>query len=208
MTRRVLLATLGAVLLLGAPAAGAPSWSEPVQLSSGERALGPELAVSSAGDAAVVWDQEVGPDCATSPASLTCAHVVELATRRRGASPWQSPVELGRPGIGDRPRVAINDAGDSLVAWVHDIGRDRVLQATFRSRSASAWPEPSDISEPSLEVRDFQIGIDAAGDAVAAWTERTDAGVAVRVAKRVAASGGWGAAKTLSRQGSVVSGRP
>jgi hypothetical protein len=208
MHRALLLAALASALVLGAPADGAPTWTLPVQLSLGDRALGPELAVSPAGDASVVWDQEVGPDCASSPASLTCAHIVELTTRKHGASAWQSPVELGRPGIGDRPRVAINDAGDTVVAWVHDIGRDRVLQATFRSRSAGAWPEPNDVSEPSLGVQDFWIALDAAGDAVAAWTERTDAGVAVRVAKRVAASGGWGAAKTLSRPGNIVSGGP
>ena len=208
MTRRALLAALGAVLLLGAPAAGAPSWGEPVQLSSGERALGPELAVSPAGDAAVVWDQEVGADCASSPASLTCAHIVELTTRKRGTSAWQSPVELGRPGIGARPQVAINDAGDSVVAWVHDIGRDRVLQATFRSRSASAWPEPNDISEPGLGIPNFRIGLDYFGNAIAVWTEQTETGVALRIATRSVASGGWGAPRTLSRPGGNVIGGP
>jgi hypothetical protein len=208
MTRRLLLLVIGNMLLLGTPAAGAPTWGAPIQLSSGDRALGPELAVSPAGDAAAVWDQEVGPDCANSPASLTCAHIVELTTRKRGTSAWQSPVELARPGIGDRPRVAIDDAGDAVVAWVHDVGRDRVLQAAFRSRAVSAWPEANDISEPSLGVPDFRIGLGGDGDAVAAWVERTATGTALRVATRSVASGGWGAARTLSRPGGNVAGGP
>jgi hypothetical protein len=164
--------------------------------------------VSPAGDAAVVWDQEVGSDCPTSPASLQCAHIVELTTRHRGTSSWLTPIELGRPGIGDRPHVAIDDAGDALVAWVHDIGRDRVLQATFRSRSGTSWPEPNDVSEPSLGVQDFQIALDDRGNAIALWAERTDAGVALRIATRSAASGAWGAARTISRPGGNVSGGP
>ena len=195
-------------LVLATSAASAPTWSPETQLSRGDRALGPELAISPAGDAAVVWDQEVGPDCASSPASLQCAHIVELTTRQRGTSSWLTPIELGRPGIGDRPHVAINDAGDALVAWVHDIGRDRVLQATFRSRSAASWPEPNDVSEPSLGVQDFGINLDHDGNAVAAWSERTEAGVALRVATRNAARGAWGAARTISRQDGNVSGGP
>jgi len=206
--RLALSSVIWLVLALGAPAAGAPSWHAPVQISTGDRALGPELAVSPAGDAAVVWDQEVGPDCASSPASLQCAHIVQLTTRQHGTSSWLAPIELGRPGIGDRPQVAINDAGDAIVGWVHDIGRDRVLQATFRPRSASAWPEPSDISEPSLGIQDFRIGLDDRGNAIALWAERAETGVALRIATRSADAGGWGAARTLSRPGGNVSGGP
>jgi len=206
---RLALAAVGVVALaLATGAASAPTWSPVAQLSSGDRALGPELAISTAGDAAVVWDQEVGSDCASSPASLQCAHIVELTTRQRGTSSWRAPIELGRPGIGDRPHVAINDAGDGLVAWVHDIGRDRVLQATFRSRSATSWPEPNDISEPSLGVQDFQIALDGRGNAIALWAERTETGVALRIATRSAAAGGWGAARTISRPGGNVTGGP
>jgi hypothetical protein len=208
MKRPLALGALLLALVVGSPASGAPTSGAPVQISTGDRALGPELAVDPAGDAAVVWDQEVGPDCASSPASLTCAHIVELTSRKHGVPAWLQPVELGRPGIGDRPRVAINDGGDAVVAWVHDIGRDRVLQATFRSRSASAWPEPNDISAPSLGVQDFRIGLDSSGNAIAIWAERTEAGVALRIATRSVTAGGWGAARTLSRPGGNVSGGP
>jgi len=208
VTRLALAAVVIVALAFATGSASAPTWSTVTQLSSGDRALGPELAISPAGDAAVVWDQEVGPDCASSPASLQCVHIVELTTRRRGTSSWLTPLELGRPGIGDRPHVAINDAGDAVVAWVHDIGRDRVLQATFRSRSATSWPEPNDISEPSLGIQDFQIGMDYFGNAIALWAERTETGVALRIATRSVVSGAWGAARTISRPGGNVSGGP
>lgn len=206
--RRFVLVSIGVLLMLGSSAAGAPTWNAPVQLSQGDRALGPELTVSPAGDAAVVWDQEVGTDCATSPASLACTHIVELTTRKRETPVWSAPVELGRPGIGDRPRAMINDAGDAVVAWVHDIGRDRVLQATYRKGPAGAWPEPSDVSEPSLGIEEFRIGLDYSGNAIAVWSERTETGVALRIATRSATTGAWGVARTISRPGGNVTGGP
>src|SRR5262245_195237 len=94
VTRLAVAATAVVALALAAGAASAPTWGPVTQLSSGDRALGPELATSPAGDAAVVWDQEVGSDCPTSPASLQCAHIVELTTRQRGTSSWSTPIEL------------------------------------------------------------------------------------------------------------------
>jgi hypothetical protein len=135
VTRCAVALAATAALLLGAQAAGAPTWSAPVEISSGDRALGPRLAVNGAGEALVVWDQEVGADCTRDPASTFCVHIVQLATRTAGAATWRAPIELSRPGVGAEPRGAMGAAGDAAVAWVHDIGRERVLQATYRRGS-------------------------------------------------------------------------
>jgi hypothetical protein len=121
---------------------------------------------------------------------------------------WTAPTEISRPGIGARPTVAVDSPGDAVIAWAHDIGRDRVLQATYRRGAGGAWPEPNDLSEAVLGLPDFEAGIDQEGNAVAGWAERTEAGVALRVASRNAASGGWGAARTISRPGTNVTGGP
>lgn len=208
MTRRLLLPVIGTVLLLGTSAAGAPTWGAPVQISTGDRALGPELALNVSGNGLVVWDQEVGSDCPTSPAALSCIHIVEAAARARDAALWQAPVEVARPGVGSRPGAAIDANGNAAIVWVHDIGRDRVLQATYRRGSLGTWPEPNDLSEPSLEIRNHAIALDAAGNAVAVWAERTGASFAVRAAMRTTLAGGWGAAARLSGSGSVVTSGP
>jgi hypothetical protein len=130
MTGRLLLPLFGTVLLLGTAAAGAPTWGAPVQISTGDRALGPELALNASGDGLVVWDQEVGSECPTSPAALSCIHIVEAATRGHGSATWSAPTEIARPGVGSRPRAAIDPNGNAAIVWVHDIGRDQVLQAT------------------------------------------------------------------------------
>ncbi len=208
MARGLLLASIGTALVVGATAVGAPTWGTPAQISSGERALGPELALNAAGEGLVVWDQEVGSDCPESPASLSCIHIVQAAARARGSTVWQTPVEISRPGVGALPRGALDPSGNAAIIWVHDIGRDRVVQATYRKGPAGAWPEPSDLSEPSLQVRNHVVRLDAAGDVVVAWAERTEATFAVRAAVRSAATGVWGAPVALSRPGGNASGGP
>lgn len=198
MTWRSLLKLIGTVVLLSTTAVGAPRWGAPAQISIGDRALGPELALNLSGEGLVVWDQEVGSECPTAPAALSCIHIVEAAGRARGAALWQAPVEVARPGVGSRPRVAIDQSGNAAIVWVHDIGRDRVLQATYRRGSSGSWPEPNDISEPSLRVVGHQVALDALGDAVTVWAELEGCCFTLRAAVRTTTSGGWGAAARFS----------
>ena len=194
MARAALLAVAGLALLLGASAAGMPSWTPPARISSGERSLGPDLALNGNGEGLVVWDQEVGSECATAPGSLFCIHIVEVAARASRSATWQEPSEVSRPGVGSTPRVAIDPSGDGAILWVHDIGRDRVLQATYRRGSSGTFPEPNDLSEPALEITSHRIALDAAGDAVAVWRQGSD----VEAAVRPAASGAWSSPVLLS----------
>jgi hypothetical protein len=202
--RPVAAAGVVAALVLAASAGGSPTWSSPIRLSPADRAIGPELALAENGRAVVVWDREVGPDCATAPASLSCVHIVDAVAREPGAA-WGPPVELGRPGVGSLPRVAVNPAGDAVVSWIHDIGADRVLQATYRHGPAGTWPEPNDLSAVAERIREHHVALDGGGDAVAAWAELGGGGFfRVEVEVRSAASGVWGAPIRLSTAGSAV----
>ena len=200
MIRISLVLATTIALLFGARAASAPTWQASVQISSGERALGPELALNGAGHGLVVWDQEVGADCLRDPASTFCVHIVQAATRPAASSSWQPPIELSRPGVGAEPRSAIGAAGDATVAWVHDIGEDRVLQATYRHGPSGSFPDPNDISEVVRAVRNHRVAVDGRGNAVVAWAERppTQELFDVAVAVRSASSGAWSAKTRLS----------
>jgi hypothetical protein len=197
--RLLAVAAVGATaLVVVAAVGGAPNWAAPVQLSSGTRALRPELALAPSGEALVVWDQELGAECPTQPAALSCTHVVTAATRARGSSAWSPPIELSRPGVGSLPRGALDGNGGAAVAWIHDIGRDRVLQATYRRGASGTWPEPNDVSEASLGVRSHRIAMDEAGNVLVVWAERTRDVFDVMAAFRDASSGAWFAPQRLS----------
>lgn len=195
---RALAAIVGLVLVIGSPAAGSPTWEAPVQVSTGDRALGLELALNDAGAGLAVWDQEVGAECPTEPAALSCIHVVTTSVRSDRSLSWSAPIEISRPGVGARPRAAIDQVGNAAIVWVHDIGRDRVVQATYRRGPAGTWPEPNDISEASLEVRNHEIALDAAGNAIAVWAERVQQVFDAYAVRRSAATGVWGAPVRLS----------
>ena len=198
MTRRVLLLLVGA-LALAQTAASAPTWQAPVRLSPSDRALGPELGLNPAGDAVVVWDHEQGADCPTQPASLSCIHIVEAVSRSHGATAWQAPVEVARPGIGAAPEVALDTNGAATIIWVHDIGERRVLQATIRPAGAPTWPNANDLSGTPFRIQSHQVGMDAGGDAVAVWAQRDDADHFYVVGDlRPAAGGFWLAPVALS----------
>jgi hypothetical protein len=182
--------------LLSAVVAAA-GWSTPQVLSNGSIALGPELSMTPSGSAIAVWDHESGPDCAQSPGSLTCAHIVEFSERPSPLG-WSYPVDLARPGIGARPHVALNGAGRAAVIWVHDIGRDRVVQATYRTATNERFPNPNDLSAAVLEVREHEVGLDAAGNAAVVWAERHDKDFDVAGEIRSVQNGTWGAPVVLS----------
>jgi PKD domain len=188
----IALGTLAAVIAVTA----GPQWSAPLQISASQRALGPELALSRGGHALVVWDQEVGADCPTSPAALSCIHVVTATERPAPAGIWSPPIALNRPGVGARPRPAVNDKGQAAVIWVHDIGVDRVLQATYRRGDPTAtWPEPSDLSDDVRSISDHDVRLDPDGSAYVTWREGSSS---VRSQWRPVWSGVWDGAKPLS----------
>jgi len=192
------LAAAGAALVVTASAGASPTWHAAVRLSTSDRALSPELALNAAGAAAVVWDHEQGGDCPTQPASLSCIHIVEAATRPAGSGAWQPPIEVARPGIGALPRAAIDPAGDIAIVWVHDIGQDRVLQATIRPAGALTWPNANDLSGSPLQIKNHDVALDANGNAAAIWAQRDSTTFYVVGDLRPAAGGAWLAPVALS----------
>jgi len=197
MNRRRALSAAAITLVLVGAAAAAPTWRAPVRLSPSDRALGPELDVNSAGDAVAVWDHEEGADCPNQPASLSCIHIVEAASRTSGNA-WQTPVEVARPGIGAAPRVALDPAGDAAIIWIHDIGQDRVLQATIRPHGAATWPNANDLSGRPFEIKNHDVALDGSGNAVAVWAQRDASTFYVVGDLRPAAGGVWLAPVALS----------
>ncbi len=189
-------------------AGASPNWVAPVRLSGDGIALQPSLAVSSAGDAFTVWDREVGDVCPTQPENPACVHIVEAAVRAPGASAWSPSVEIARPGVGSRPVGSVGPAGDGIVLWVHDIGENRVLQASYRRGRTGAWPEPTDISDVTGRIGPHAAAVDAEGNATVVWSGTDGVRSVVYAKYRSVVSGVWGGPITLSRRDADAAGGP
>ena len=129
-----------------------------------------EVAMNELGDTVVVWSQE----------SASGAHAIYKSEYRHGK--WQHPSGLAdsispaQGGDALRPKVAINDAGATLVVWEQAIdGVNRIFKSEFRDHK---WRHPADhndhLSPKGENTRGaYQplVAIDAAGAALIAWKQ-------------------------------------
>jgi hypothetical protein len=147
---RHFLATVLALGCLAAPAA-ASTWTPPITLSSTDGSL-PALDVGREGDAVVGWTHDGG---------------VWVSTRAAG-DVFRAPERLG---AGAWPSVAIDDAGEAIVAWM---GTDGGMYVTQQSRRGTFGPprlvsaeQRSGYTEPLRSA----VAINARGDAAVTWFE-------------------------------------
>ena len=156
----------------------------------GERASTPAVAGGPTG-VIVLWRQDDGG-----------TYRVRSATRgpSGGFSPPDTVSPSGTAVVVD-PSVALAPDGAAVAAWTLTRGDAVVVQSAVRPVTGG-WTVPDDLSRPAPQARGARVGVDAAGNAVAAWSR---AGV-VQVAERPAGQA-WGAARDLS-EGAVVAGAP
>jgi hypothetical protein len=134
-------------------------------------------------------------------AGAACLALAAGASTATAAPTWLPPTDIAGPTESITfPELAVNEAGDAVAIWPRDIGSEMVLE-TLERPAGGDWSEPAVLSDPGEEMpTGVDIGLDAAGNAVALWS--VDAGSAVRTAVRPA-GGDWSAPEDLS----VLNGR-
>jgi hypothetical protein len=136
-------------LLAAAPAGAAPTWLEPVSLSTTTRdAYAPQVAVDPQGDAVAVWRRSSGT-----------GDRVQSATRPAGGA-WQAPVDLSAPGaIGFDPQVAVDRQGGAVAVWQRYDDADNLIVQGATRPAGGAWQAPVDLSAGS-NAADPQVAVD------------------------------------------------
>jgi hypothetical protein len=174
--------------LFGAPTAdvargvSALAWSRGDALAAGD----PAVAVDGDGNALVLWVQADGRSS-------------DVMARWLDGSAAAVRVSDG-VGLASYPRVAIDGAGRAVAAWAqYDGGRNRIWASRYVP--GIGWEAARAVSTSSAaDAGAPDLGIDAAGNAIAAWGQGS--GVVnhfdVQVSRLDAASGAWSAPATLS----------
>lgn len=132
---------------------------------SGEDGLwveAPDVAIDSAGDIVVVWQQGEGPSRSRIYASF----------RPAGGS-FGTPVPISATGA-SAPAVAMDAGGDATVVWLLDDGSNEIVQAA--SGRGGSFSAPVALSGDGGNASSAAVAMNPAGDAVASWM-RDDAGV-------------------------------
>jgi hypothetical protein len=149
------------VMVSDRPPRGA--WSTPKALSPrGGLAIPVQIAVSTRGDAVVVWgDNQAG--------------IVRASFRARGGG-WGRARAVSRPGAqASQPAVALDGHGNAVAAWVAaSDGGDRV-QVASRRRSKRRWARPATLRGGG-DCFLPRVASNARGRAAIVWTCRASNG--------------------------------
>jgi PKD repeat protein len=161
-------------------------FSPTLDLSPAGENRAPQVAEDAAGDATVVWWR------------LGSSIPVEAATVTDGMP--SAPLTLSPAGKeAFFPAVAMNDRGDTIVAWASREGSATIVQAAFRPAGGS-FGAAVDISASGVSIESPRVAIDGAGDATVVWDRSNGPHEVVEEATRSAATGTFSKAVVLSNE--------
>lgn len=169
------------------PAGG--TWQPPTNLSApGQDAEEPRVAIDQAGDAIAVWRRSDGSN-----------QIIQAAGRPAGGT-WAPAVSLSAAGESARePAVVVDPAGGATVVWARFDGSNTIVQAASKP-AGGVWQSAVDLSTAGRNASRPDIGVDAAGDAVAIWERYDGSSYIIQSASRPAGAS-WGAPLNLSEIG-------
>lgn len=155
----------------------------------------PKPALSSAGNAAVVWTQEDGAGSVP----------VYMATRTPDGA-WTKPASVGdalstRPGYARCPQPAFTPSGDLFVVWYQDTGEGNRVVAAHRSPDGE-WIEPGGeptlLSTPGAEANAPVLVVGPEGSVLAVWSEQQGDSWVIAARRRGESGTTWGPIEVLS----------
>jgi hypothetical protein len=133
------------------------AWEAPIAVSGSDSYV-TQAAMNAAGDATIVWMHYDGTH-----------YVVESAYRASGGE-WESPTLVSAPGEeGGDPQIALDAAGDALVAWRGEDAGTEYVRTAYRAVGGS-WEAPRNASNEGEEVQSIEDAVDPSGNAIVAWS--------------------------------------
>lgn len=156
----------------------AQSWSEPVDLPDGTQIS--DLAVDGVGDAFSLV--------------TTTSGFLQVVERVGRTGTWQPPISLSSYPFSFGGQIALG-GGSVGVITTTNLPAGSVVQATVRPAGTQRWSPLEDVSDRTATARTAAIALDAAGDALAVWSEESGT---VKASFRPAATGVWGSPVVLA----------
>lgn len=172
------------------PAGG--SFGAPQDLSAGGAdAAAPVIASDFGGDATASWYRFNGTN-----------YIVQASSKPAGGS-FGAAVDLSSGTKDARfPSVAMDPAGNVLVAWVLNNGSNYIVQASYKPVNGS-FSSPVDLSAGGQDATDAHAALDNAGNALVTW-ERSDGTNNIVQAAFRPVSGSFASATNLSLPGGTA----
>lgn len=151
----------------------AAGWSPPANL--GPVGVRPEIAVSHAGTALIVWGNPIqGRRCVVGAVGAGPAWSVGTVDCDRTDFPF--------------PTLAMNDGGQAVVAWQAEVGPSRSLRATLWSEQGG-WAAPVELDRDQSGAR-FGLAVAPDGRAFVVWAHGPPHLIATGLSIAMASSAG------------------
>jgi hypothetical protein len=155
----------------------------------------PEVAMSSTGETVIAWSQN----------DINGYAGIYKSEFRDDTGTWENPTgamdainpnSSTYPAI-NKPSVAMNDSGDSIIAWRQRYHYDddyRILISEYSS-SSGTWNNPGNIddsiSPPAGDAHDQQVAVSNNGDAIVVWKETSTTYIGGPIYKSEKRNGTW-----------------
>jgi PKD domain len=136
-------------------------------------------------------------------AAALCVLAGSAAAPAHAAPRWLAPVDLSAAGRdAEDPQVAVDPAGDAVAVWTRFDGAHTIVQAAVRPAGGS-WVPSGNLSVAGRDAEEPDVGIDAAGDAIAVWRRHDGSKYIVQSATRPV-GGAWQGPVDLSAAGETA----
>jgi len=164
-------------------------WMHPLSLvdnmsPDGQGVYDVSTAIDAQGNALVVWRQSDGSNSQVFKSEYTGRGWTHPSDLFDNISPDGQDVEC--------PCVAMNAAGDAVIAWSQHDGTH--LQVFVSQRSNGIWSHPADltdsISPPGKNASDVGVAMDDNGDAILVWSQ-SDSGNQLQIFMSEYRGGSW-----------------
>jgi hypothetical protein len=145
----------------------------------------PHIAMARNGVATAVWAARIQPTGGAAYTVIRASRTCNASSASSASSPWSTPVPLNVPGsdVADAiPQVATDANGNAVVVWEQrDADGVRQLWASHYLTTTNAWSSPQRLDKATaIGVRSWSIAMDAAGNAIAVWSQVNPVGNVTR----------------------------
>lgn len=126
--------------------------------------------------------------------ALSEDNVIKARHYRNGAWSAAEPVSRNDPATVSaiNPVIAMDPAGNAIAVWRELHGAWGIYASRYNA-ATTAWSTPVEIGAGGGDVAGFAVVMDASGNAMAGWREKSGANTVVNAARHDAATASWSA---------------
>ncbi len=128
--------------------------------------------------------------------------LILISTSALQAATWSPPIDVSAAGQDAYfPQVVIDASGNAVAVWTRSNGTNFIIQAATLPYGSSTWTPTADLSAAGQDAAFPQVGVDAAGNAVAIWSRSNGTNTIIQGAKLPFGTSAWTPTTDLSAAG-------